>query len=249
MLYTKSNYLDKGINYLVSREIFEYDISSAGFNLCKLYKLLPESDLKILENLQKKERQIRLGLFCRDNPSLNENLKQAFINIREWFFKENNISDEDVLSIKKDAIFVYKRCDQTINNNLEFKLKNRYTSYYYINKKEFYIGDTIDVKGISDDMLELHRDYMLSFMYNIFKLIETSSRSYVIKELKAFSDYYRAKELEFGYYRELNETSLYRVDYKMSGEPLGLSIIDSLEGVNITYNYMNYITPIIQLLV
>ena len=249
LLYQKDNYLDKSITYLVSKEIFEYDISSAGFNLCRLYKLLSEDTLNRLECLPKHERHIQIGLLCRKDQNLNENLKKAFIDIRKWFFEANNLTDNDILSIKKDAIFVYKRCDNTVNENLVFNMKNHYTSYYRINKKELYVGNHLDIKGISDEKLELHKEYMVSFLYNIFKAIEQSSRTYVIREIKSFADYYKAKELEFGYYRELNETSLFRCNYKFIGESLGLDVVDNLDMVNIAYNYMNYIVPLIEILI
>ena len=63
MLYEKHNYLNKDIEYLISREIIEYDIKSAGFNLIKQYKLLDDAKILHLESLSKKQRQITIGLY------------------------------------------------------------------------------------------------------------------------------------------------------------------------------------------
>ena len=43
-LYTKTNYLNKNIDYLLNTDIREYDLKSAGLSLIKYFKLLPEKD-------------------------------------------------------------------------------------------------------------------------------------------------------------------------------------------------------------
>ena len=248
-LYEHDSYLDKDIPYLISTEIVEYDISSAGFNLCRYYKLLPESKLQYLESLEKKERQRALGLLCRDDDTLNENLKKAFVNIRKEFFEANGIKDSDVLSIKKDAIFMLRRCHVTEFGNVVFKEKHVYTSYYYLNRKEFYVGERLDVKGISDAILSKHDNYMLDFLYKFFKLIETSSRRNCIRELMGFVDAYKAGNLEIGYYRELNEHSLYRMKESVAGWVVMADTVESIDGVDTGYNYIRYIVPLIQVLI
>jgi hypothetical protein len=169
MLYERHNFLNKNIEYLVSNEIIEYDIKSAGFNLIKKYKLLDESKVNYLESLGKKQRQVQIGLYQRNDVELKKNLNDKFIEIRKWFFEQNNIEDDDVLSIKKDAIVTLRRCLVTEFDNIQFIEKNVYTSYYYLNELEFYYNkDVIHVKGISDDLLELHGEYMLDFLHNFF---------------------------------------------------------------------------------
>ena len=249
-MYRHDKYRNKNIQYLISNEIIEYDIRSAGYSISRYYNLLDNKTLDKLENMSNKQRHIAIGLLQRNDKVYNERLKQAFIDIRREFFIANKIEDRDVLSIKKDAIFLLRRIDQTkFGDTIEFRNKNTYTSYYYINRKEFYNNkETIDVKGISDEKLELHRDYMLDFLHNIFCMMETSSNAYVIKELVSFIDHYKSKMLEVGYYRELNDDSAYRLNNEYVGYELGLDIVDDVTDINISYNYMNYIRPLIEIL-
>lgn len=247
-LYEHDKYRNINIPYLISNEIIEYDISSAGYNISKYYKLLDDSTLDRLGRMEKKHRHIQIGLLCRDNPEYNEKLKQAFVNIRKEFFIANNIVDDDVLSIKKDAIFLLKGVNNTTFGNVEFVEKNIYTSYYYINKKEFYSSmNKLDVKGISDENLEPHREYLLDFMHSIFKMAETTDSKYVIKELSAFIDAYKSRQLDTEYYRELNDDGLFRLHNTYIGFPLGLEYIGDDNQINISYNFMNYIRPLIEI--
>ena len=68
---------------------------------------------------------------------------------------------------------------------IEFKCKNRYTSFYKINNLEiFYFYDSftkneeIEVKGISDDRLKLHEEYMLQLLKDIFFTVQTVNEKY-----------------------------------------------------------------------
>ena len=41
-LYKRTMYLNKNIEFIFGKEIIEYDIKSAGFNIIKKFKFLPE---------------------------------------------------------------------------------------------------------------------------------------------------------------------------------------------------------------
>jgi hypothetical protein len=250
LLYEKSNYLNRNIQYLISNEIIEYDIQSAGFNLIKKFKLLPDSKIQYLESLPKKKRQIQIGLYMLRDRQLFKHLNEKFMEARKWFFEQNQIRDEDVLSIKKDAIITLRRCNIFEWDNVIFTEKNIYTSYYYLNRFEFYYHrDGMDVKGINDDMLELHREYMLNFLHTFAKLQEISSPKRVIELIMDFSKYYREMKLNVGYYRELNVDSLFRYPMKYNNQNVGLQYCDNIDDIEIGYNYAHYLIPLISLLI
>ena len=250
MLYEKHNYLNKDIEYLINQEITEYDIKSAGFNICKKYHLLDDKKINHLESLDKKRRQITLGLYQQHDQEFKEILNSKFVEVRKEFFEANDLKDEDVLSIKKDAIITLRKCYNTEFDNIIFSDKNNYSSYFYINKFEFYINPTIiHVKGISDDKLELHKDYMLDFLHKIFRLFETNpNKKYIIDNIREFISYYKDKRLHIGYYRELNKDSLYKLNRSFIHDYIGLQHVNSLENIDISYNYMKYIIPMINIL-
>lgn len=254
MLYEKDLYLNKDIQYLISNEIIEYDMSNAGFNIIKYFKLLPESTIEYLDKLPKDKRTIRIGILERDDKELAKKMNDGFKKARKMFYEANDLTDDDILSIKKDALFITKRCHNLIFDNIEFKEKNIYTSYYYFNKLEFYVGKSkIDVKGINNNTLKLHQDFMLDFLFKIFKMIETTDRRIVVKNLMEFIDYYKNRLLDVGYYRELNRDSLFRLNHMLSKRnniSIGSHEMDdvTLDKIDISYNYMAYIVPLIQLL-
>jgi len=250
MLYERHNYLNKNIAYLVSNEIVEYDIKSAGFNIMKRYKLLEDYKISYLERLNKKQRQIQIGLYIKNDKELGKTLNEKFVEVRRWFFEQNNIQDDDVLSIKKDAIITLKRCLNTQLDNLEFIEKNIYTSYYYLNNMEFYYNrDNIHVKGISDELLELHKEYMLDFLHDFFKMNEISKRKKVVELLNDFAFYYKDRKLEMGYYRELNKQSLFRLRDNLFNNTLGIKDVGDISKIDIGYNYFNYVVPLISILI
>ena len=249
-LYEKHNYLNKDIEYLIGREIIEYDIQSAGFNICKRYGLLDERRLAHLESLDKKRRQITIGLYQQQSQDFKDELNAKFVEVRKEFFEANQLQDEDVLSIKKDAIITLRRCHNVRFNNIVFSDKHVYTSYFYLNKLEFYVNDRdIHVKGISDDKLRLHMNYMLDFLHKIFRLMQTNpNKRYIIDSLTQFASFYKRGELHIGYYRELNTDSLYKLNRSFMQDFIGLHDVDSLDGIDISYNYMQYVVPIINIL-
>lgn len=250
MLYEKHNYLNKNISFLISNEIIEYDIKSAGYNLMKYFKMIDEEKLKYLESLDKKRRQIQIGLYIRENKELGVELNKRFVEVRQWFFEQNKLEPDDIISIKKDAIITLKRCLTTELGNIQFVEKNIYTSYYYLNDYEFYFNkDVIHVKGIKDEELELHKEYILDFLHNFFLLNEVSTKKKAITLLKEMAYYYKRKELQIGYYRELNEQSLYRLKDTLFEKKIGIRDIGDVSLIDISYNYIKYLIPLISILV
>ena len=251
MLYEKHLYRNEDIEYLVNVDIIEYDLKSAGFNISKTFKLLDEKTIKRLEILDKKSRQIELGLLIKNDKEFGKRLNDGFAEARKRFFELNNLQDENVISIKKDAIFTTVRCFNTkVGEYLNFVEKNTYTSYYNINNIEFYYSKNhLHVKGISDDLLEKHKEYMLEFLSHLFYLNETSTEKMRNKFIMEFIKYYKSKQLDIGYYRELNRYSVYRLNMEMNGEKVGIDEISEKQYIDIGYNYFRYIIPILNMVI
>lgn len=250
-LYEKDTYLNKDIMYLSNCSIYEYDISSAGYNLSKYYNLLPQDKIDILDSLTGDKDKLvkRIGIFQRDDKVYRDALKEAFKNIRQLFFSSNSLEDKDILSIKKDAIFTLRPCSITEFDNVIFKNKHSYSSYYYFEPRiEMYFNHSngIDVKGISNSLLEKHKDYFLDFLWELFALMENSNGK-ALKYLMKFINYYKKKSLDVGYYRELNHDSQFAVNVK----GIGTQKFDEAVGkehLNISYNYTNYLIPLLNIL-
>lgn len=250
-LYKKDLYTAKDINYIISKKIIEYDMKDAGFNLIKYYELLNKDKIEYLSSLSKHIRKVEIGKLMRDNNELNKKLTSSFELMRRNFFEENNIKDKDVLSIKKDAIFIInKKCKFKLKN-VEFVEKNVYTSYHRFDNIELYYNsktNVIDVKGIKDDLLPLHESF-INILKRLFKLLESNNMEEFIKLLKRFVSDYKEKRLSYKYYRCFDSNSMFSLtvslknNYCISVDSVDDSIDDLLD---ISYNYIHYILPIIQ---
>src|SRR5690606_18081729 len=102
-------------------------------------KILSNEIVNKLNRMDKLKKNILVGKFLRDNPNVNSFLMEEFIRIRKELFEINNIEVDDVLSIKKDAIFIVNKRLRNLNLNDDYKFqeKNKYTSYINIAGKEF----------------------------------------------------------------------------------------------------------------
>lgn len=233
-------------NVMINTDIFEYDIRSANTSLAKEYKLLPDSMITKLEALPKRERVVEVGLYKRDHREYNELEKAAFADARRRFFHLNNIDSDRVISIKRDAIFLEGRVLITkITNNIEFRMKNEYTSFMNLKPLEIYYttGKPLDVKGMGVDVyLEKHHDYFGGCIEGMFARFETLGPKYVYRYLRDITDRYKWRELPVEYYREFNALSRYL--YK-DGQTY--DIVTDIDSLDISYNF-NLLLKIVGLL-
>lgn len=250
-IYKRDLYLNRDIPYLFNDTIIEYDIHRAGLSITKEYNLLSEDAIKDIENkaTNKKDIAVLLGYVQRQNKDYKEALSKGFVKARETFFRENNIEDKDVLSIKKDAIFVLKECKNTEFGHIVFNDKHHYSSFINTGSFEFYYDrnhNSVDVKGISDILLEQHEEYLMSFIKKFFHKVENEDNLSCLRFMRVFIDRYKKKELECGYYRSFNNLSNYVMldgsDYTDIG-------IDLLPLVDIHINYQNVIIPLLNTLI
>lgn len=255
-LYEKTQYTNKHVNFLKA-SIREYDMKSAGFNILKNANVLSEGEISYLEQLDKKERNIKIGIMQRDNKKIKKIITQGFVEYRKKFFEANDIKDSDVLAIKKDAIFLINRpIHNTEFGYVKFELKNKYSSYYYLDKKELYFKNgmvsRIDVKGIHKNKLHRHVKFMRELI-KIFKLVETSDSDKVIDAIRKFAKKYLAMELPIECYREFNSESNFRfknVNFNQCNytfNPTINTINDMVDEIDILYNYNHIIVPLIKI--
>ena len=259
-LYRKDNYLNKNISILSGKTIIEYDLKSANTSLCSEYHLLPQSQIDAIAALPRTQRVVKIGKLCRKNKEFNEGLKKAFIDIRRRFFEANNIQDEDILCIKKDAIFCLRRCPNNKFGPCLFREKNVYSSYLYLPPLEVYYKSSfrpdkrvICVKGISDEVLTLHEDYMLKFLMKIFTYIEGGNRKALYRYFSDFVTGYKHRLLDPGYYREFNQNSkMISYDGVTSYDDDTFIPYEGHEKVNhlnIDYNFANVLIPLMKILI
>ena len=252
-IYKKDTFLNKNIFYLFNREIVEYDMEDAGFSLIQEFGLLPDKEIERLKKKGKQKRKIAIGIIQKNDKKFRTDLKEAFSMARESFFISNGLEEEDVISIKKDAIFTKRRCEvEKVGSYINFRKKHEYTSYILLGTKkgkplEIYYGPfDFAVKGISDSLLAYHEDYMIDFMKRFFSKMQTSDKTSVLQFMRRFVDKYKRRALEMGYYRNFNIVS----DFTIINEP-DVVYMDydssAIEDIDISYNYFNILLKLLKI--
>ena len=243
------------LRFLRNEEIVEWDIKAANVSLMQMYSLASEDTISAIRNMDGHDRKVAVGKLYLKDKTFGPRLEQAFTDIIERFERENNLDrDRDVISIKRDALFVRNRTirNYQFDDCVLFRPKGRYTGYMHIkNPKaqlEFYRGkDTLDVKGIDSINLALHENGMLEFIRNVFDT--ANSRRELILYMKEYASAYKQRLLQFDSYREFNMGSHFKV--RLAGYDVNMDAIDDimLEKTDISFNYINIVLEVLKLIV
>lgn len=207
-LYLKDNYTNKDLKYIKNTIITEYDMESAGMNILTELGYFSEDDRKKLMEMDKLKRNVLIGNLLRRNPKMNEDLHHGFAEARRIFFEKNNIDEYDVLSIKKDAIFLIgnKIIDPNISKYIKIRPKHRYTSYINIMDRENYYNsdtDTMDVKNYGSIAKEHHKDYLLKDLKEVLRNSEKGQVKDNFIKLAVLKDKLISYNLPKGYYLDI----------------------------------------------
>lgn len=250
--WERDNFTNKEIKILINAEIIEYDIKAAGWSLAKEYGYIDQKKLEELEKLDKKTRNIKMGLMKRYDQQLSKKESNALAKARELFIKSNKLSVDQIVAIRRDAVFVTRRCNNRTFGHVRFIPKNIYTSYIEFNDVElYYNSSTVDVKGINDVVVSKHEKYMLDFFKKYLDLLESGKDSELKKFITNFVYKYKTKQLDQGYYREFNATSAFRLQERIENNVYVIDTIDStcFNDVDISYNFFNYLVPLCTMLI
>ncbi len=223
--------MNPNIQYLFNEEIIEHDMRDAGFSLIKQYKLLPPEKIRELEALGKGDaRHIAVGKLQGTDREFSKALSDKFAEMREIFIRMNELTDDRIVSVKKDAIYTIGQCKRLKFGGVVFAQKNTYTSYIRFdsiqNLEIYYSDEKVDVKGMGDQAVNRHRLYMLEFLQEMIKMIERKDRK-AKRVMMKFVDEYKAHVLDEGYYLGFNNLS---------------------RAVNPLFNYQNIIVPLVQII-
>jgi hypothetical protein len=205
--------------------------------------------LDTLDALPKKDREVKFGLLLRKNPEMSKKLEIAFNDIVKEFLSANDLDlDLDVISVKKDAVYVVNRKVHTTQfGPIEFIPKNSYHAYMLLNKLEFYIGyDKIDVKGIGESY-KMHRDGFLILIQEVINIMESGKDPNAF--LAELVELYKTKQMDLNMYREFNTRSQYKCnieDNMIYMDNISYEVLDT--DCDISFNYVNLILPMIRLL-
>ena len=246
------NFQNKDYIHIRNKPIEEYDIRLGGYNIAIYNNLLTEDEIEICKLLSRSEKHVFMGNKGKDKE-FTKNLFDGFIKAITLFRSSNEIEDDNILSIKKDSITIINtKIKHTTFDNLEFISKGKYTSYFYINKKEFYYNnadDSLVIKGLNDIVVNNHP--LIDEIKYIIKLSEYASKEEILNYLKELRKNYLNKDLINEYYLELSPMSSYKLKLDSCQGVFYSKYIsdDNINDIDISYNYINFILPFIKILV
>jgi len=251
----KQFYTNDSIKYLLNKNIFEYDIKRAGVTMLYEINYFDKDTYNSLINMHKLELDIALGKYL--NPAtfklINENIA---IKMNE-FITANNISKDNIISLKKDALFIYNINPHivTFGKKVEFVRKNIYTSFFKLGDLELYFNSNtgnIDIKGVSSDSsYKLHPlIYVVKDICKRLEHLELGLVSYndVFSFIQKVNDEYLDGRMVKDTYRELNATLKFRSSFNSNVVYFdNLPDLDSFK-LDVSYNWKTFIAPFVSLL-
>ena len=248
-MFWKNPDFDKVIN----SRIIEWDIKSGNTSIMRAFNLCPIERIQELEEMKKQDRVIAVGNMMKDSE-FSKKLEAGFNQVVNEFMELNGLNkDDDVLRIMRDAVYVINKPIKydSIREYCHFIPKNEYIGYFFLSPYEFFISQhSIDVKGIDDEKLKSHENGTLRVIRDVYDAcVEYNMDQVKINAfMKGVVDAYIHRDLEFDAYREFNNESNFRIN--MYGhEVLSDAITErDLSDVDISFNYLKIIIPLIKLL-
>lgn len=243
---SKDNYIDKEISYLKNVSIVEFDISAAGLSTLSYKSLVPQETIEELRGMEKTKRNIKIGLILKRYPELNKIFADTLAEVRQEFIRINEIQINEILTIKKDAIFLINKNIRyyTVFGHFTFVRKNEYTSYMRLENKEFYLDSLhkeLHTKGLRSEAVELSKDHLLKDIKTFMLSAEKVKEEQMYGILSRYRSNYLNRRLPVETYRNL-EDGLYHLN-KYSIMNIDETLV---EDVDISQNYVKYILPIIR---
>lgn len=217
LLYENMNYLST-YPFVINNYIREYDLSAANINALYTNGYFDKSTYNLFKSYDKKKREVEIGLLIKRDSRVYEIISSGIINAKKLLFESNNIQDNEVLTIKNDAVFIIsKELVNTVFGNYEFKCKNLYNTYLRILDLEIYYRDSLnsddiffDIKGISDDKLYLHTA-MVSLISEVCYRVQRYDKSDNIRFIMNIYENFLHRRLPIEYYRNLDSFSKYTI--------------------------------------
>ncbi len=250
-------FTNKSIQYLINKDIKEWDIKRAGLHaLYYLKKISKET----FESWLKKDKHWVSVYIGNNLASTKKEQDDCIADIVERFLDVNSISEDKIISRKNDALFLF---DTKIKNNqidiFSFIAKNSYTSYYKVMGREYYYNskkDVIDIKGIDDRFYKNHPliPYITNIM-NYYELLDKGFVKYdeVYRAVHSFRDSYCKGLLPLKCYSEIaGYENPYAVKSNITGTIIkcaDIGIIDKeKDELVINGNFALFIAPLISIL-
>jgi len=216
------------IMYIIDANILEYDIAKANISVLRDIGAIDESLYNRLYAMPKLEREIFIGNYQRDH-GLTDALKQGIQDARKSLFAFLGLNETNVIEINNDSITMIADSLQDypsqvmVGPHTTFRVKGRYRSFYLLGRKKFYYqfdpvtgSEGMDIKGLGEYSIAMHRDYLISWLMHVFGIAVMSGSSAALAECNKFYQSYIDKKLPIEYYRRLDVDARFDINPKLS---------------------------------
>lgn len=236
--------------YIIAHNIYEYDIRKANINVLLSLGLIDKEYYDKVDHMDRMERQVEIGYLLKEEPTLYDQLSKGIKSFKKKLFESNGIEDVDIISIKNDAVFIKdKMLDETKFGNVEFILKNSYTSFIKLGRSlEVYFASdmvnntaSIEVKGIRDEVLQSHHQYMASVIVNTLLSLECGDINDALSYITEIYNLYIERKLDIGYYRTFDSESIFPIVVNGSLYKMPYCDPANIGALDISYNLTNVI--------
>lgn len=204
------NYLQP-VFLLKSTIIYEYDIEKANISVLLDSGHISQEQYDWLYKQDRMVRQVIIGKMEKENRAITKAKQHGIEEAKRRLFQSNMITNAEVLSIKNDAVFVTRELKNLEFDHVKFTLRNYYTMFMKVFRCELYYlydisteEEILDIKGINDEVLYLHKDYLVEFLKELFYTYQNYGVIEAISLLQRFYHAYMSRTLDLGYYRDIN---------------------------------------------
>lgn len=230
--------------YLISEYIYEYDLSKANISALLYGGVIDQYKYDYYASIDKRLREIAIGNMEKANEEIGRIKAAGITEAKRLLCEANQIQDQEVFEIRNDAIFILNRdLEYTDFGIFKFVKKNIYNSFLNLKNIEIFHGfnpvtqmDTIDVKGIKDEILERHCNGWILFFADIFYYIENGLLTDAIQYTNKIYEDILLRRADINLYREFNSDSLFRIEGKLSDYQVDVITNDYVPLISIKEN-------------
>ena len=239
------------VKYYLNTYIREYDLSKANISSLFYMGRITQEELNNYLAMDKQEREVDIGLWIKRDKTVYKDIQTGIIEAKRRLVRANDIEDFDVVSVKNDAMFIVgKDLPQTVfPPYFKFVVKNVYTMFMQLVDLEIYYGDlvdpiantvntNIDVKGISDSNLLLHRGGMLDLICDACYKLQREDIRDTMRWISEMYQAYIERRLPKEYYRSFDSFSGYMIKTFVQTVSLGEIDETMIQYVDINRNLL-----------
>lgn len=208
----RDNWTNKDLSYVKNNIITEYDLTAAATNIMYETGIIDDIVYERMMTTDKISREIMVGKLQINRPDVVEKLTAGYREARRLFVQNNNILPENVLSVRRDALYIIGDLELNgfITKKLIFRPKNRYNTFLrYGKRSELYLREDnseIITKGFYKKMDTIAKDSWLELVREIFILDQKPKQENVIyRKLALLKFQLSTKTADSKFYRSVLE--------------------------------------------